>query len=290
MPSMLKRFALVFNAGALASIFIHAIILAPLVFGLPQLTLKPEEPEAVEVELAPPEEKPKAEQKQKPPPPKPELKPKQEAPVAQAKPKTPEVLRPVVKFGDKDAGSTKAPGGAAQRDAKVANPTPAPKQPEKPAIPPAPPPQALPPKPDGDLAATAPGLPGVRMPAPAVPATPERNRQARLNSRTEGEVATTAAGDLPRAIRAGQLCATELRRKLNNSNPPYFPDLLPAYRLDQGNVLRVRRGAFRANTGWYNLEFRCEVDDAGTEVVTLDFNIGAPVPRGEWKSRGFPSN
>lgn len=292
MPSMFKRFAFVLNAGVLASILIHALILAPLIFGFPELTLKPEEPQAVEVELVAPEEKPKPEPAQKappPPPPAPPPKPEQEAPTAQAKPKAPEVMRPVVKFGEKDAGSTKAPTGDAQRDAKAANPTPAPKQPEKPAVPPAPPPQALPKKPDGDLAATAPGLPGVRMPAPAEPAPPEKNKQARLNSRTEGDVATTAAGDLPRAIRAGQLCATELRRKLNNSNPPYWPDLLPAYRLDKGNVLQVRRGAFRANARWYNLEFRCEVDAAATEVVTLDFNIGTPVPRGDWKRRGFPA-
>ncbi len=290
MPSILKRFAIVFNLGAFASILMHALILAPMVFGFPQLTLKPEEPEAVEVELAPPQEKPKPEPTQKapPPPPPPKPGPRPEAPVAQAKPKTPQVMRPVVKFGEKDAGSTKTLNGDSRRDARVADPTPAAKRPEKQARPPAAPPPALPPKADGVATATAQGLPGVRMPAEPVP--PERNRQARLQSRNEGDVATTAAGDLPRAIRAGQLCATELRRKLNNSNPPYFPDLLPAYRLDQGNVLRVRRGAFRANAGWYNLEFRCEVDEAATEVVTLDFTIGAPVPRGDWTRRGFPSD
>jgi hypothetical protein len=61
-------------------------------------------------------------------------------------------------------------------------------------------------------------------------------------------------------------------------------------RLDKGTVMEVRKGAFRANARWYNLEFRCEIDATATSVIALDFDVGAPVPRAEWKSRGFPGS
>ncbi len=272
MPQMFKRFAFVFNAGALASILAHALILGPLVFGFPNLTLKPEEPKAVEVELAAAQEKPL---------PAPEPK------TPEAKPKPPQVLRPVVKFAEKDAGSTRPQGGDAPRDTNSSGAKTQEARSERQALPPqnTPQPHVSMPKNEDAASASAPDSPGVSAP----PSPPEANRQARLQERNESEVATTAKGDLPRAIRAGQLCATELRKKLNNSNPPYWPDLLPAYRLDQGNVLQVRRGAFRANAIWFNLEFRCKVDDAATEVVALEFAIGTAVPRSEWIRRGFPS-
>ena len=76
---------------------------------------------------------------------------------------------------------------------------------------------------------------------------------------------------------------------LRNGSPSYNPELLPSYRLQQGTVLDIRRAAFRANTRWYNLSFRCEVDPEAKRVVSFAFDIGSEVPRSEWRSRGFPS-
>ncbi|WP_246422826.1 DUF930 domain-containing protein [Mycoplana azooxidifex] len=106
---------------------------------------------------------------------------------------------------------------------------------------------------------------------------------------TGGTIARTAMGDVPRSARIEQLCSTELLAQLRNGSPSYNPELLPSYRLQQGTVLDIRRAAFRANTVWYNLSFRCEVDSDAKRVVSFAFDIGSEVPRGEWKSRGFPS-
>lgn len=103
-------------------------------------------------------------------------------------------------------------------------------------------------------------------------------------------VAKTAMGNVPRGARVGQLCSTELREQLRHSEPAYRPELLPAYRLSTGTVLDVRRGAFRAADGWYNLSFRCEVDPGATKVVSFAFDVGDPVPRSEWQSRRLPEN
>lgn len=106
---------------------------------------------------------------------------------------------------------------------------------------------------------------------------------------TGGMIAQTAMGDIPRSTRIEQLCSTELLAQLRNGSPSYNPELLPSYRLQQGTVLDIRRAAFRANTRWYNLAFRCEVDQDARRVVSFAFDIGSEVPRNEWKSRGFPS-
>ncbi len=104
------------------------------------------------------------------------------------------------------------------------------------------------------------------------------------------DVATTAIGEIPRAIRAGRLCATELRSQMTGSLPPYWPDILPTYPLKEGNILQIRKGAFRSRAQWYNLSFRCEVDEAATRVFSFEFEDGVPIPRAEWAIRGFPAS
>lgn len=306
MLDTLKRVALGFNLGAVASLLAHALILALFVVDLDLLLPKQQETAAIEVEIVPPKEQepPKPEKK---PEPKPEAAKKPSEPAAAPKPpepppakkaaveppKPPSVLRPVVKFGEKDAGSKKQEAGDAVRAAQPANPPPASTTPAKPAEPkPQPPqiagiPQAA--KPDAQ-AGSKPDPAALPVPAKETPKPAKPAKQMRSPDGNESEETVTAKGDIPRGIRVGQLCATELRRQLNDANPPYWPDLLPAYRLDKGNIMQVRKGAFRAKDRWYNLEFRCEVDDAATGVMSLDFDVGAPVPRDEWKSRGFPES
>jgi hypothetical protein len=288
MLQTLKRSILGLHLGAIVSALAHALILALLVVDLPLTLHWPEENPAVEVEIVPPEEKKPPEPPQKPKPPaqpaaKPEPKPAPEAPKpAEAnaeKPKPPQVLRPVVKFGEKDAGPDKPVDGDAKTKTETASAAPAREpepKPEKPAEP--------------VIAPLASQADPSALPAPVEkpPVPAQAAKQMPSPSKNDGPETVTAKGDLARGIRAGQLCATELRRQLNNANPPYFPDLLPAYRLDKGNIMQVRKGAFRARDRWYNLEFRCEIDAEATTVVSLDFDVGAPVPRDEWSSRGFP--
>ncbi len=105
---------------------------------------------------------------------------------------------------------------------------------------------------------------------------------------TNDPVARTAMGGLSRSARVAELCGTELRQQLIHGSPVYRPELLPSYRLSKGTVLQVRRGAFRASGRWYDVSFRCEVDDGATKVMSFGLAVGDPVPRSEWASRRFP--
>jgi hypothetical protein len=50
-------------------------------------------------------------------------------------------------------------------------------------------------------------------------------------------------------------------------------------------VVIVNDGAFNSAGVWYALKFRCEVNDAATKVVSVDFSVGQPIPESEWKQR-----
>ncbi len=134
-------------------------------------------------------------------------------------------------------------------------------------------------------------------PEPPAPRTVEAAADVELRpvstlfsrSSTGGPTATTAMAGLPRGVRAGRLCASELRLQLQYGPQPRLPDLLPSYQLASGTVLTVRRGAFRAGGTWYNLSFECQVDPDATSVVSFAFDVGAPLTREEQQQRGLPS-
>ncbi len=107
-------------------------------------------------------------------------------------------------------------------------------------------------------------------------------------SDTGDMIARTAMGSVPREARGGQLCSTELTEQLRNGSPPFYPDIVPSFALPDGTVLDVRHASFRARAQWYDVKFRCEVDRNATRVVSFALEVGEPVPRSEWKKRGFP--
>ena len=107
-------------------------------------------------------------------------------------------------------------------------------------------------------------------------------------SATGDVLAMTAMGNLPRGVRAGRLCVTELREQLQNGLPPYYPDLLPSSRLEEGTVIDVPEAAFRMNGEWYDLGYRCEVDTDATKVVGFALRVGDLLPPSEWRRRGLP--
>ncbi|MGV8939490.1 MAG: DUF930 domain-containing protein [Allorhizobium sp.] len=142
-------------------------------------------------------------------------------------------------------------------------------------------------------------VPEPPVPTPR-PVQPEKTSAAALAALTEAKtlfsqsetndlVAITATGGETAGERAGQLCATELREQLRRGVRQYRPELLPSYRLNEGTVLEVPDAAFRANGQWFNISFRCTLDADVTKILSFAFDVGDPVPRSEWKSRGFPA-
>ncbi len=277
MLQTLKRFKQTITLGGFVSIVIHAVLLALLVFGLPQLRLDPGEPEVVRVELVLPEEAAPQEQSDAPAA-EPESDTEETASADEADTQPPQLFRPVYRYGEEDAGQdTSVDSDAASEDetdtASSEEPTETPETLEQTV--------------DALEAPTGEALPEA---ADAPPEPAQTAETAPSPHDTESPVATTAMNATPRGIRAGTLCVSELRRQLNGSVPPYWPDLLPTYRLDEGTILQVRRGAFRSNARWFNLRFRCEIDEAATRIVSFDFTVGTPIPRAEWAGRGLPAS
>lgn len=262
----------------------------------------PAEPPPVE---EPPVEEPAAEE----PPPAP-APAEEEPPAGNEDEGRLRMLDPVVQFGEKDTGPRQSEEGEAATDAGT--PPDAPELPEEPEAEPA----AATPMPDDialpevELGAESSQEPGpealsdaakteiiAAVPKekpsdqPPVEAPPALTEAKTLFSRKDSDdpVAMRDMTNLSRSARADRLCLTELREQLRHASPPHDPELLPSFGLKKGTVLDIPTAAFRADGQWYNLSFRCEVDEEVTKVMTFAFDVGTPVPRSDWKSRGFPS-
>jgi hypothetical protein len=197
-------------------------------------------------------------------------------------------LKPVFLFGDKDRGPRRSPDGNSAESGSAS-----------PAAQPDPAKQSFP----QTLAVTTAATDHVPQSTPTKTPTPTSEGAAQTQQglklqeakalfsqeATSDLSSMVAMGSMPRGERAGQLCLTELREQLLHATPAYFPDLLPLERLQEGTLLEVSRTAFRSNSQWYDLSYRCEVNAQATKVMTFAFQVGEPVPRSNWKSRGFPS-
>lgn len=291
-----------------ASLAVHFAVVALLIFGLPRSLLEPAKEEVTKVELVPPPkprekapEKPKTVPPAQKPEPKPEKPQPEKPPEANAEPPKPAPqqpirrLNPVVQFGEKDAGPRKAlEGNSAEESSTKATEQESPEKPESESPKPVEPPAVITVEKDAppSLPQTATQTP---TPKPAEKAEPRKapklQEAKKLFSRsaTDDPVATTAMRGVPRDIRGGTLCVTELREQLYRTSPPYFPDLLPSFRLKEGTILDVPGAAFRVGGQWRALSYRCEVDADATKVVSFAFKIGRLIPRSEWQRLDLPS-
>jgi hypothetical protein len=286
----------VFGWALPASVVVHLVAGVLLIFGLPVSQPKPQQEEAIKVDLVPP---PKPSQKAGPKPPAVKSAPEKPRKAKAEKPPPPKdhkggqqlvpVLKPVFQFGEKDAGPRRSADGNSAKDSS-ASPT-------------------VPPNPNSQddqarhvlAAVQAPdrappsGAPKVPAPKPAHGAKLQAGQKLReaktlFSPTASGDpLATTAMRGQQRGERAATLCATELREQLRHTWPPFFPEFLPRISLDGGTVVEVPRAAFRAERQWYDLSYRCELDAGATKVVSFSFHVGDPVPRSEWLSRGLPS-
>ena len=193
------------------------------------------------------------------------------------------VLQPVERYGEEDAGPREAPDGDGAKEAAASAEEPGETSAGQSGVLTAAP---------GGAAGEAGSVALVPKPADNAEAADETPKDVTklLSPEASGDaVATTAMGDVPRGVRAGRLCVTALRDELRRGLPPYYPDILPAYRLEEGNVLDVPKAAFRTGGRWFDLSYRCEVDGKATRVVGFSYRVGKPLPRSEWKRRGLPA-
>jgi len=288
----------------------------------PEKKVEAEQPPPAEEPAPPPEEQ--AQEPQPAPPPEPGSENPAQTEEQQANGRPLPVLRPVFEFGQDAKGSEVSPDGNASEageEAKVqdtespseASDEVAKPENEAPADSAAPnlPQDVAPPSletADADPLATSEDgtIEGILADIAAEPVAkpPEEEKPTedkasggkpmkeakRLFSQadTSDALATSAMGAIPRGVRASQLCTTELREQLRHGSPAFQPEILPSYSLPEGNVLDIRSAAFRSGAQWYDVRFRCEIDDNATKVVSFGLEVGNAVPRSQWKARRFP--
>ena len=123
--------------GIPASLILHVLVVALLLYGIPMPPQQPQEEQPVNVAIVPPPDQPKPKPVPPPPPKKAEEPPEQKVekpPEQPPKPVNIPVLKPVFQYGEKDTGPEKSlDGGSAQANA----PSPA-KQATKPRVEPKP--------------------------------------------------------------------------------------------------------------------------------------------------------
>jgi len=291
-PRLVSRWAL---PGSLAA---HLLVALLVIFGLPLPLLESEEEQAVNVDLVPPPEPPQEAEPPLPPPPpeKPEEQAEAEPPPArdESAPPPPQVINPVFQFGEKDGGPREARDGNSADDGPAtpeAKPEPE-KEESKEAEKPQEPPALTASKSEDPV--VQPDLPEVPEPTPPATedeevASTEQAKKLFSQNDTDDVLATAAMANVPRDVRAGRLCVTELREQLRNSWPPYYPDLLPSFRLeDDTTVIDAPKAAFRVNGEWYDLSYRCEVDRNATRVTAFAFRVGDMLPPAERQRRRLP--
>ena len=119
----------------------------------------------------------------------------------------------------------------------------------------------------------------------AAAGTPPQSNEAILD---DPRLLTAMAG-MPRSQRINLLCMTVMRNQLETARPPRPPQYLPAFDLPEGNVLHPPEAAFLSRGQWFELAFRCEVNDGATKVEKFSYRVGEAIPRSQWLQRGFPS-
>ncbi|TCR06922.1 uncharacterized protein DUF930 [Neorhizobium sp. JUb45] len=121
-------------------------------------------------------------------------------------------------------------------------------------------------------------------------AKPQLRKAKKLfsTSVTDNPMATIALGTMSRGERAGELCNSELGAQLAHGAPRYLASRLPKPHLRTGNVIDVQT-AFSTRSQWYDVSFRCEVDKDAMKVVSFAYDVGAAIPKNEWKKRRLPS-
>ena len=296
-----------FAGAVVVSLLVHAAIALALVDGGDQPGPSTAEvtveliplPEAEEQKPEPPKEAAQEE-----PPPQPEEQAQLDAEAAPT-PTTLPVLKPVFEFGEKDGGSraepddgaTEPPAEAEQIEAELDEAEPDASSPESEEIGEA---EAEPDESGGVGPIAAPAKPRPRPARKTAAAAQNADVDTERNAMTPAKQlfsdamlsdprVQTAMANIPRSERGKLLCMTEMRGQLLAASPPRPPEILPSYALSDGTVLEPRQAAFRSRGQWFDLTFRCEVNEPVTKVVNFSYRIGKAIPREEWSDRGFPS-
>jgi hypothetical protein len=110
-------------------------------------------------------------------------------------------------------------------------------------------------------------------------------------ARPQSRQAVAAMKTMSDADRIDQLCAIEASAQIHAWRNEYQPERLVSFAMSDtrmdGDMLVADGAAFRSRKNWYRLKFHCGVTLDHTRVASFEFQVGEPVPRGEWEEHNL---
>ncbi|HEV7320367.1 MAG TPA: DUF930 domain-containing protein [Ensifer sp.] len=100
--------------------------------------------------------------------------------------------------------------------------------------------------------------------------------------------------NLPVKRRILQLCNLEALEQIRSQRPDSPPEGLVPFGPRGGFISKNRMdasgGAYQHKSNWYDVDFKCVVNEEATEVTSFSIAIGGQVPKATWKERRLPAN
>ncbi|WP_104666185.1 DUF930 domain-containing protein [Ensifer adhaerens] len=98
--------------------------------------------------------------------------------------------------------------------------------------------------------------------------------------------------NLPVKRRILQLCNLEALEQIRSQRPDTPPEGLVPFGPMGGFITKNRMdasgGAYQNKSTWYDVDFKCVVNEDATEVTSFSIAIGGEVPKAAWKERRLP--
>ncbi|MBD9511707.1 MULTISPECIES: DUF930 domain-containing protein [Sinorhizobium/Ensifer group] len=100
--------------------------------------------------------------------------------------------------------------------------------------------------------------------------------------------------NLPVKRRILQLCNLEALEQIRSQRPDTPPEGLVPFGPKGGFISKNRMdasgGAYQSKANWYDVDFKCVVNEEATEVTSFSIAIGDAVPKTSWRERRLPGN
>lgn len=88
-----------------------------------------------------------------------------------------------------------------------------------------------------------------------------------------------------------QLCALEAMEQVRRHKPGFLPTRLAPHAIrnssQMDNSLSAPAAALRSKGIWYEIAYRCTLDDTGKEIRSFEFSLNAPIDRARWENLGL---
>ncbi|MEP3049582.1 MAG: DUF930 domain-containing protein [Roseibium sp.] len=88
-----------------------------------------------------------------------------------------------------------------------------------------------------------------------------------------------------------QICALEAMEQVAANEPDLQPIRLNPHAVrnafQQENRIIAPAGALFSGKLWYEIAYRCELDDNGTKITAFQYALGSPIPRKAWSDLGL---